>query len=375
MPRFGLPQTYAEDLLPLDDLTEIWKRDRRLNDRTRTYSNYEASFARFAGYLGRTGEDVPRVRDLAADRLNEFLVSGAERVGAFSARSQASHASNIRSLVSSCRKLGLVPADTLRGYELPRVSETEPRWFTDAEVARVFDQLEVHRTSLRLRLRAASNLSLDNGARPDEIVGIRMRDILCDPGEVRLMGKGLRERIVPIGLSTMAFIGDYLRVRPRATSPDELLFLDVRDPTKGIDATTLSGDFTEVLRAAAVSTGAVDDGESGPTFYSLRRTFARRSAEEGMDVAELAAIMGHSPNSIPMLLKHYYAPTRLHMLRAHASARPADGLHDWRQRVRPADRAVAVTLFERETARRAPRVFDGNRRANPPPSAMRWSGE
>jgi integrase/recombinase XerD len=375
MPRFELSHTYAEDLLPLDDLTDIWKRDRPLNDRTRTYSNYESAFARFARYLGRTGIDVPRVRDLAPDRLNEFLLNGSERVVAFAPGSQASHASNIRSLVSSCRKLGLVPADTLRGYELPRVPDSQPRWFSDAEVARVFDQLDLERTSVRLRVRAASNLALDNGARPDEIVGIRMRDILCNPGEVRLMGKGNRERIVPIGASTITFIGDYLRVRPNATSPDEPLFLDVRDPSKGIDATRLSGDFTEVLRAAAVPTGGGGDGESGCTFYSLRRTFARRSAEEGMDVAELAAIMGHSPNSIPMLLKHYYAPTRLHMLRAHASARPADGLHDWRHRVRPADRAVAVTLFEREATRRGARILDGNRRFNPPPSAKRWSGE
>ena len=94
-----------------------------------------------------------------------------------------------------------------------------------------------------------------------------------------------------------------------------------------------------------------------------------------MDVAELAAIMGHSPSSIPMLLKHYYFPTREHKLRAHAEARPADGLHDWRQRVRPVDRPVPVSLFQEDAVRRGPRIAVGNRRISVPPSLKRWSRE
>ena len=42
------------------------------------------------------------------------------------------------------------------------------------------------------------------------------------------------------------------------------------------------------------------------SLYTFRKTFAKRAAEGGMDVAELAAIMGHSPNSIDMLVRVYY---------------------------------------------------------------------
>jgi integrase len=375
MPRSDLPVSYVEDAMPLELLTQIWRGDRPLNDGTRTYSNYEGSFARLVGYLRRTGDGVPRVRDLSPDRLNAFLLNGSERVESFTPGSQASHASNIRSLVSGCRKLRLVPPDTLLGYALPAVPTFEPRWFSDPEVARIFDHLDSDRTSVRLRLRAAANIALDNGARPDEIVGIRFRDVLSEPGEVRLMGKGGRERFVPIGTSTISLLADYLRVRPVATSPDDLLFLDVRDTPKGVDPTTLSGDFADVLRAIGLVTARGEEGEPGHTFYSLRRTFARRSAEGGMDVAELAAIMGHSPSSIPMLLRHYYFPTREHKRQAHAAARPADGLHEWRQRVLPVDRPVSATLFDKDAARRGPRIVEGNRRISVPPSLKRWSGE
>jgi hypothetical protein len=173
----------------------------------------------------------------------------------------------------------------------------------------------------------------------------------------------------------MDYVADYLRVRPPATSPNDLLFLDARDPTKGINPTTLSKDFTEVLVAAEIAVGRSAEGDQGCSFYSLKRTFARRSAEAGMDVAELAAIMGHSPNSIPMLINCYYTPTRAHKLLAHAEARPADGLHDWRRRVPARERAAALTLFERESARRGADRPVGNLRRSIPPSAKRWSGE
>ncbi len=54
MPRTDLPSSYAHDLWPLDDLVLVYKRDRPLNDGTRTYIEYEASFDRFVCYLGRT---------------------------------------------------------------------------------------------------------------------------------------------------------------------------------------------------------------------------------------------------------------------------------------------------------------------------------
>lgn len=374
MPRHDLPQSYADDLLPLDELLEIYKRDRPLNEGTRTYGEYENSLDRFASYLGRADRDVPRVRDLSGDRLNEFLSNGSVKVAEYSARSKKSHASNIRSLVAGCRQLRLVPRDTLIDYELPKVPKLLPHWFSDAEVALLFDHLDGDRTSSRLRLRAMANITLDNGARPDEVVRIRICDPRSSPGELRIMGKGARERIVPLGESTLAYIEDYKRVRGPWTHLDEPLFLDLRDPRKGIDATTLSNDFADVLRATGLKAPQGADEEASNTFYSLRRTFARRSAEGGMDVALLASIMGHSANSVPMLMEHYYTPTRKHKLLGHGLARPADGLHEWRHQVRPDDRPLSVPLFARPDGR-GPRIGEGNRRISVPPSAKRWSGE
>lgn len=361
MPRLFLPATYSEDDLPLSELVELYQRDRGLREDVRTFADYEGSFKGLVGHLGRSITGPARVRDLTVERVNDYLLTGSVRVESFGARSKRTHASNIRSLVSGCRKLRLVPADTLAGMELPAVPELEPVWFTDEQVGAVFDYLERDRTSGNLRLRAMANITLDNGARPAEVVGIRLSDVTFKPREVRIMGKAQRERYVPLGEKSLEFIDDYLRVRPRPQSRDELLFLDLRDPRKGVGPAQPAKDLKPVLEAIGVL--GVASAESDVSYYTLRKTFARRAAESGMDVSELASIMGHRPGSIPMLFKHYYAPSREHKLRAHAAARPADGLHDWRGAPdRPVpdapvnlfDRAIADVGFRRRPIGRSP---------------------
>ena len=131
-----------------------------------------------------------------------------------------------------------------------------------------------------------------------------------------------------------------------------------------------------------VRLGLVDPAEDGrrddPGYklYTLRKTFARRAAEAGMDVAELAAIMGHEPSSIPMLMRLYYRPTEKHKRAAHASARPADSFHEWRE---TPDRAIALpdhsTTFFDEYALPARSTGAGKAPASRPASRKRTRGE
>jgi integrase/recombinase XerD len=348
VPRLSLPVSYAADDLPLAQLLDLYRGDRGLKEDVRTFSDYEGSFTAFISYVVRGTGEAPRVRDLTVERVNDFVLNGSLRVETFSPRSKRTHASNIRSLVSGCRKLRLVPQDTLAGMELPAVPELDPVCFTDEQVAAIFDHLERDKTSGNLRLRAMANITLDNGARPAEVVGIRLCDVTYKPREVRIMGKAQRERYVPLGEKSLEFIDDYLRVRPRPRSRDELLFLDLRDTSKGVGPAQPAKDLKPVLEAIGILASSMDDPDH--TYYTLRKTFARRAAESGMDVAELASIMGHQPGSIPMLIKHYYAPSREHKQRAHAEARPADGLHEWRGNPDRPDQVAPVTLFDRATA-------------------------
>jgi hypothetical protein len=112
-----------------------------------------------------------------------------------------------------------------------------------------------------------------------------------------------------------------------------------------------------------------DPDAPGYKLYTMRKTFAHRAAAAGMHVAELAAIMGHSPNSIPMLLARYYQIPESQKRRAHADARPADSFHEWRASQPSPLAALPRPLAYFERWAEGPRSAEARNR----PSRQPWS--
>jgi site-specific recombinase XerD len=331
-------------------LFDAYVAERALGPETRTLGVYRSSWRSLSEWAARELGREPRVIDLSNRLLNAFLVAPGPK-GERAESSRRSLASNIRSVVSKSRAFGLVPPGVLAAFELPAVTARVPSVFDDEALAAIFEALEAERTAVRLRLRAVANLMLDTGARPAEVASIALGDAAWDRRQVRLSGKGAKDRLVPLGERSLEFIDDYMRIRPTPASPDEPLFLAARGERRAVASTTLASDMRDVLREVGLvesRSGVNDDGRS-VSLYTVRKTFARRAAEGGMDVSELAALMGHEPSSIPMLVERYYRPTITQTQRAHANARPADAFHEWRARrgrdPKPAPRPG--TLFER----------------------------
>lgn len=364
---------------PLAVLMHEYEGQRRLGPETRTLDNYRKSWAGVLDFLQRDLGREPVVADMTTESLTRFLqVVGDER--AWCEQSRRSHGGNIRSVVSGLRKKGLVPADCLATFETPAVTDRPPVFFDDQTLALIFEALEANRTTGNLRLRVSTNLMLDCGARPAEVAALTFADLWEPSSQIRIHGKGAKDRVVPVGTHTWQFLSDYMRVRQRPATPDEPVLLDLRGAGRQVASTTLASDMNDLLiRLRIIVHGSdVAAGEDGSHYslYTMRRTFARRAAEGGMDVGELAAIMGHEPTSIPMLLRLYYRPTELHKQRAHAEARPADGLHDWRptreRQPRPTT-GRGLTFFERWTTP-AVRIDGGNNPSSARSSQSRTSG-
>lgn len=363
----------------LVDVFERYRAVRALGPTTRTLDNYTKSWVAYVAYLeAELGHD-PIVTDLTPESLNEYLCRTAMKRG-WAEQSIRSHGGNIRSVVSGFRDYELVPDWVLATFKAPKVTEQDPVFFDDATLARIFRALEADRTVKNLRLRAVANIILDCGARPNEVANLTFADLWQVSSQIRLYGKGAKVRVVPVGASTWDFLADYLRVRPSPGRPSDPVFVDVRNGTTRAEGTTLSSDMNELL----IELGLVIRGsrpmrvrdESGYCLYTMKRTFGRRAAEGGMDVGELAAMMGHEPNSIPMLLRIYYRPTETHKRRAHTAARPADGLHDWRatpgrEIAEVHDRALV--FFER-WSNVARRTEGGKHPSRTPTSRKRASG-
>ncbi|HEX7948990.1 MAG TPA: site-specific integrase [Candidatus Limnocylindrales bacterium] len=295
-------------------------------------------FGRYvAARLGRP----PIVRDLNGPMITAWISAPGASGQLLSESSKLSYGSDLRAVLNRAIDAGVLPAEAAAGLDLPRPPRLgAPDTFSTDELISIFDAFEAEPSHESYRLRFFVQVMLDSGPRPDEVVGIRGVDLDPRNGRIRLDGKGRKPRWVPAAPATWRMLDEYLRFRGPIDHPDDALFLGRNG---GLTASTIQHEFLDLLRALCLRTdtmtgsggvkrridrlGVPAEEVRNPSLYTLRRTFAQRFADAGRPVEELAAIMGHSPASIPMLLRVYYRPSFVRLRRAHAEAGPAERFH------------------------------------------------
>jgi site-specific recombinase XerD len=198
----------------------------------------------------------------------------------------------------------LAQAAALRTLRKPRVPDKLVEPISDDAMRRLLAISDV-------RDRAILLLLLDCGLRVSEAAGLRLGDLRPD-GTLKVMGKGAKERIVPVGGTARTAIVRYMGQRG-AGAPDEPLFLGRRG------ALDWRG-MQQVLKRLKGRAGIT--GRCSP--HSLRHTFARSYLVNGGDVFSLQRILGHTTLD---MVKRYVALAELEIVRRiHAVASPADRL-------------------------------------------------
>jgi integrase/recombinase XerC len=197
----------------------------------------------------------------------------------------------------------LAEASSFRSLRKPRVPVKLIEPVPDDTLRRLLGLASV-------RDRAILLLLLDTGLRVSEAAGIRLGDLRPD-GSVKVMGKGAKERIVPIGSTARGAIVRYLGQRGPG-APDAPLFLGRRG------ALDWRG-MQQVLKRLKTRAGIT--GRCSP--HSLRHTFARSYLVNGGDVFSLQQILGHTTLD---MVKRYVSLADADVAAKHRVASPADRL-------------------------------------------------
>jgi site-specific recombinase XerD len=264
------------------------------------------------------------VRGLGEDRPIEQLTGPELRAWILELRSTLSPIS-VAGYVRTLKVLGnwlaaeeLAQVAALRTLRKPRVPDKLVEPISDDAMRRLLAVADV-------RDRAILLLLLDCGLRVSEAAGLRLGDLRPD-GTLKVMGKGAKERIVPVGGTARTAIVRYMGQRG-AGAPDEPLFLGRRG---ALDWRGMQ-QVLKRLKSRAGITGRCSPhslrhtlitGRCSP--HSLRHTFARSYLVNGGDVFSLQRILGHTTLD---MVKRYVALAELEIVRRiHAVASPADRL-------------------------------------------------
>jgi len=261
----------------------------------RTIEAYGRDLARLAGYLAEAG--VTRLRELRHEHLTGFV--HALEADGLSARSRA------RALVATRRMLRhagageALAADPTRGLVAPRLERRLPRVLRPDESAALIEAAGGD-TPLDLRDRAMLELLYGSGLRVSELISLVLGAVDRRAGLLRVMGKGSRERVVPMGEPALAALDDYLADgRPALLRPARGVVDCVFLSRRGTGMTRQN--FFQRLKAIARRAGIPAQRVSP---HVLRHAFATDLLEGGADLRAVQSMLGHSDLSTTQIYTH-----------------------------------------------------------------------
>jgi integrase/recombinase XerD len=212
-------------------------------------------------------------------------------------------AASIRRNVSAIRTYyrfllgeGHATSDPSERLELPRRWRTLPDVLSVNEVERLLGAPTVDEP-LAFRDRAMLELAYAAGLRVSEWLQLDVKDVLFDQGLVRVIGKGSKERLVPIGRSAIAAVALYVReLRPRLEKGEGKgkLFLNAR----GRPLTRMGawGILQKYVKRAGIGKTV--------TPHTLRHSFATHLLEHGADLRAVQDMLGHADISTTQIYTH-----------------------------------------------------------------------
>jgi integrase/recombinase XerD len=272
----------------------------------RTVEAYRRDLEALAGWLGRPPASVK------TEELERYLAE--LRAAGLSAATIARRVASVRSFFKHLVLIGAVDANPAAELELPRRTRRLPRALSLSEAERLIEAAAG--TSPRaLRDHALVELLYGAGLRVSEAVGLDKTGVDLDQRLVRTVGKGGKERVVPVGRKAVDALQRYLaRGRPhldRRHRPE--LFLNAKG-----GPLTRAGAFL-ILRKLAEKAG-LEAERVHP--HLLRHSFATHLLEGGADLRSVQEMLGHADLATTELYTHVTDRRRREMyFQAHPHAR------------------------------------------------------
>ena len=233
-------------------------------------------------------------RDLSREQLGQFLIWISEL--GLSARSQARILSGIKAFYRYLLLEDQIQSDPTALLEGPRLGSKLPEVLTVAEIDRMLDRIDLSKPQGR-RNKAMLETLYSCGLRVSELVALQISGIFRAEGFIRVIGKGDKERLVPVSASAIREIDLYLPDRhalPVQPGNEDILFLNRRGKML-----TRNMVFTIIKELAAAA--GIQKNVSPHTF---RHSFATHLVEGGADLRAVQEMLGHESITTTEIYTH-----------------------------------------------------------------------
>jgi len=288
--------------VPPDVLAEWWQPfgdhlalERRCS--AYTVRNYRQAFEDFYRWLAGSGLWARGLDALGAREMRDFVIEARHR---FDRRTLHNHVSGLRTFFKYWMRQGRLKRNPLAGVPLPRLEKRLPQFLTEEQIRllllgpqRLLESGGIDAHSA-WRDRLAMELLYGGGLRISELVGIDYGAVDFSEGVVRVLGKGRKERIVPIGrvaLSVLVRFRDQFAPHTWPASP-VLVNADGRRTTVGL--------IQRALKRYLALAGLPLD----LTPHKLRHSYATHLLNAGADLRLVQELLGHAQLATTQVYTH-----------------------------------------------------------------------
>ncbi|MGD0336695.1 MAG: tyrosine recombinase XerC [Candidatus Omnitrophota bacterium] len=251
-----------------------------------TLVNYKLDLSGFSKFLGAA--ELEKVDYLA---LRKYLAVLKEKN--FSSRTVGRKLSSLRSFFKFLVREGYLKTNPILMLSSPRMEKHLPSFMTEEEVAHLIESAfaKNEKDERGLRDRAILETFYSTGLRISELVSLDIDDADFIGGIVKVMGKGKKERVVPIGDTAIGALRRYLDKRKKTS---EVLFLNKNG--KRITSRGVRDIVEKYIKLAGI--------KEGVSAHTFRHTFATHLLDRGADLRTVQELLGHANLSTTQIYTH-----------------------------------------------------------------------
>ncbi len=270
---------------------------------------YGRDLKRFAEFLRKRHKQ--RLEDVTREDVVDFLSSLYKEK--LDSRSVARYLVSLRGIYKFAMMEGTVVSDPTENLESPKIRSSLPTYLRVDEINKLLEAPNLA-TPIGLRDRAMLEVLYSTGLRVSELLNLRISDIDMRIGCVRCIGKGDKERLVPIGRKAIEAVEQYLAqgrpkfARPSSPPPHNQVLLLTK-----IGRRLSRVGIWKILHDYGVRLGL--RGRLTP--HKLRHSFATHLLERGADLRSVQLMLGHADISTTQIYTHVVEERLKQIYKAH----------------------------------------------------------
>jgi len=262
-----------------------------------TVRNYRQAFEDFYRWLRSGGKWDRGFAVLTARDMRDFVIEGQRR---FSRRTLHNHVSGLRAFFRYWQRRGKLARNPFTGVPLPKLEKALPKFLTESQVTQLLNgptrllENESIDAFTAWRDRLVLELLYGGGLRVSELVALNYDAVDFGSGTARVLGKGRKERICPLGRVAMAVLTKFRDNYARATGPADPVLVTPKHERLTVRAVQLL-----VKRYLALADLPMDLSP-----HKLRHSYATHLLNAGADLRAVQELLGHANLATTQIYTH-----------------------------------------------------------------------